>query len=94
MPITLPDETTADLVASIRRYFLDERDEEIGDLQASFVLEFVLKEIGPAVYNQGVRDAQARVQAAVAEVDAALLEPELGYTAELRARRNARPRGR
>lgn len=92
MPITLPDETTADLVAAIRRYFRDERDEEIGDLQASFVLEFVLKEIGPAVYNQGVRDAQARVQAAVAEVDADLCEPELGYTTDLRARRNVRRR--
>ncbi|HET6566987.1 MAG TPA: DUF2164 domain-containing protein [Rhodothermales bacterium] len=90
MPITLPDETKEELVASIKHYFLDERDEEIGDLQASLILDFILKEIGPSIYNQAVRDAQASLQGTVADLDATLYEPELGYTAERRTRRNAR----
>ena len=78
MAIVLPDEATPALVAAIKRYFYDERDEEIGDLQASFFLDFVLKEIGPSIYNQAVRDAQARLLAVVADLDVTLYEPEPG----------------
>jgi uncharacterized protein (DUF2164 family) len=90
MAILLPDETQGELVASLQRYFAEERGEEIGALQAQLLLEFVLKEVGPAIYNQAVRDAQARLHGAVADLDGVLHEPELGYTAERRARRNAR----
>ncbi len=90
MAIELPDDVTAEVVASIRRYFLDERDEEMGELQASFLLEFILKEIGPSIYNQGVSDAQARLREIAADIDAALHEPEFGYTAEQRSKRNRR----
>ncbi len=34
-------------------------DEEIGDLKAGLLLDFILSELGPAVYNQGLADAQA-----------------------------------
>ena len=90
MAIELPDDTTAELIASIRRYFLEERDEEIGELQASFLLEFVLKEIGPSIYNQAVVDAQAVLRDRVAELDVTLNEPEFGHTAERRTRANRR----
>ena len=90
MPIELPAGTRAELTASIQRYFLDERDEEIGGLQAELMLDFVLEEIGPSIYNQGVRDAQARVQEVVAEIDTTLHEREFAHTTELRSRRNAR----
>ena len=84
MAITLPEETEKALVASIQHYFRTERDEEVGRLQASFFLQFVLKEIGPSVYNQAVRDAQAAIQNAVADLDTTLYEPEFGYTTEER----------
>ena len=90
MALTLPDETRAALVASFKAYFRDEREEEIGDLQAGLLLDFVVAEVGPSLYNQGVRDARARVEALAADLDATLHEPELGYTAALRTRRNAR----
>jgi len=78
MPITLSDPTRRHLVGTIQTYFQDERDETIGDLQAGFVLDFVLKEIGPAIYNQGLRDAQARLRVVVEDLDVALGEPEPG----------------
>ena len=67
---------------------LEERSEEVGDLQAAFFLEFVLKEIGPSIYNQAVKDAQAHLHNAVADLDLTLHEPEFGYSAE----RGAPPR--
>ena len=87
MAIDLPAETKKDLAAAIKHYFLEERDEEIGDLQAGFLLDFVLEEIGPSIYNQALRDAQARLHTAVADVDVALHEPEFGYSAARGRRR-------
>lgn len=86
MAIELPDETKTQLVYSIRRYFEEERNEEIGDLQASFLLDFVLTEIGPSIYNQAVKDAQSSMQRVVADLDLTLHEPEFAYTAGRRTR--------
>jgi len=87
MAIQLPDQTRAELIHSIRRYFLEERDEEIGDLQCGFLLDFFVEEIGPSIYNQALRDAQLRVQDAVADLDVNLHEPEFGYSARNGRRR-------
>lgn len=57
-PITLSDEARKLAVASIRRYFQEELGQEIGDLKASFVLDFFLAEVGPAVYNNAIADAR------------------------------------
>lgn len=75
MAIALPDETKKALVTAIRLYFSQERDEEIGDLAASFFLDFVLEEIGPSIYNQGIKDAQASLQRTVADLDVNLCMP-------------------
>lgn len=81
MAIVLPDETEKALVNAVKHYFLEERGDEIGDLQASFFLEFVLKEIGPTIYNQAIKDAQTSLQRVVTDLDITLHEPEFGYSA-------------
>ena len=80
----LPDEAKNELIYAIKRYFLEERDEEIRDLQATF-FEFVLQEVGPSIYNQAIKDAQAGLQSTVADLDLTLHEPESGYAARGRA---------
>lgn len=89
MAIVLPDETKKELVASIKQYFLEERDEDLGDLQAGFFLDFVLEEIGPSIYNQALRDAQASLQRTVADLDVTLHEPEFGHSANRGTHRKA-----
>jgi uncharacterized protein (DUF2164 family) len=79
MAIEIPDETRRTLIASIRRYFAEEMDEEIGDLKASLLLDFVLQEVGPTVYNGAIADAQARMQERVVDLDGICYEPELTY---------------
>ncbi|MEP0548343.1 MAG: DUF2164 domain-containing protein [Rhodothermales bacterium] len=88
MAIVLPDETRTELIAALKRYFADERDEDIGDLQATFLLDFVLKEVGPSIYNQAISDAQSALSRAVADLDVTLYEPEFGHTTDARTRRN------
>ena len=33
-------------------------DDEIGELKAGLLLDFILSELGPSVYNKGLADAQ------------------------------------
>lgn len=79
MTVELSKEDRQQAIASIERYFRDERDEKIGNLAAGALLGFFLEEIGPSVYNRGVMDAQERMQARVAELDFEVHEDEFSY---------------
>lgn len=76
MAIELTPDTTKHLIEAIKLYFLEHRNEEIGDLQAGFLLEFCLKEIGPEIYNKGVRDAQIHLARVVEDLDSEVFETE------------------
>lgn len=58
MSLELGKEETAQLIASIQRFFRDELEQDIGELKAKFLLDYVLKEIAPFAYNKGVGDAE------------------------------------
>ncbi|HZY17751.1 MAG TPA: DUF2164 domain-containing protein [Ramlibacter sp.] len=77
--IELPKEVRQQAVASIERYFLENMDEKIGNVAAGGFLGFVLEEIGPAIYNQAVRDVQERLRLRVEEVDLEVHEDEFTY---------------
>lgn len=79
MPISLPDETRDRVVASLKRYFGDELEMELGDLKATLLLDFLLKEIAPSIYNAALTDAQTYIRDRVADLDGACSEPEFGY---------------
>lgn len=57
----LEKEVKMKIVREIQQYFLDERDEEIGNLSAELLLQFMIERVGPAIYNQGIQDAHALV---------------------------------
>ncbi len=69
MTIKLRKEVEERLVDSIRRYFEESMDENIGDLKAKLLLDFCVKEIGPSIYNQAITDAQTYMQDKVADLD-------------------------
>jgi uncharacterized protein (DUF2164 family) len=56
MNIELPKDQRAHAVVSIERWFRENADEAIGNIQAAALLDFFLAEIGPSVYNQAVAD--------------------------------------
>ena len=58
MAITLTPEAEAQTMASLKRYVREELDQDIGDLKAKLLLDYLLKEVGPVVYNQAISDAQ------------------------------------
>lgn len=53
----LSKEREQQLLNDIQEFFLTERDEQIGDLAASIVLDFIINTIGPEIYNQGITDS-------------------------------------
>ena len=57
--VKLTKEKQEDMIASIKAYFLKERDEEIGDLASGFILDFIIEKLAPEFYNQGVWDSYA-----------------------------------
>jgi uncharacterized protein (DUF2164 family) len=70
MPIELNKETQKRLVGSIQHYFQKNmEDEDVGDLKALLLLEFFIKELGPAIYNQAISDAQGVMLDRVTELD-------------------------
>ena len=44
------------LIGRIKTYFLTVREEEIGDLAAALLLDFIIAQIAPVFYNQGIQD--------------------------------------
>ena len=46
------------MINAIKKYFANERDEDLGDLASSLILHFIVDELAPEFYNQGVYDAQ------------------------------------
>ncbi len=79
MAIKLSKEVEKRLVASIKRYFAENTEDEIGDLKAGLLLDYCLREIGPSIYNQAIADAQAHLQERVSELDSSCYRPEFGY---------------
>lgn len=79
MPIELSKSAHTAALTSLERYFQEENGEPIGNMAAGALLAFFLAEIGPAIYNQAVADAQDSLQSRVAELDIDLHETPFEY---------------
>ncbi|RZO86984.1 MAG: DUF2164 domain-containing protein [Oceanococcus sp.] len=64
------------IVNQIKLYFSEELDQEIGQFQAEFLLDFFAEKIGSAFYNVGLRDARAVLAGKLQDIDDALYEIE------------------
>lgn len=88
--IEIPKQVRAQAIASIQRYFEENLPEPIGELPAGLLLNFFLEEIGPAVYNQAIADAQARMQQRVTDLNGELYADEFQYWPRADAKRKSR----
>ncbi len=50
------------IVKKIQFYFEQELEQELGQFDADFLLDFFSKEVGAYFYNQGLYDAQALLE--------------------------------
>ncbi len=90
MTIEIPKQVRAAGIASIQRYFEENMPEPIGELPAGLLLSFFIEEIGPAIYNQAVADAQARMQLRVSDLNGELFADEFQYWPKFDAKQKNR----
>lgn len=64
------------IVKKIQTYFETELDQELGQFDAEFLLDFFAKEVGSYFYNRGLYDAQALMQNRVEEISEAIYDLE------------------
>jgi uncharacterized protein (DUF2164 family) len=74
--ITLNEPARKLAVASLRAYSAENFDDELSELQATLLLDHILADVGPAIYNQAAADARAYVEERAADLEAALHKSE------------------
>lgn len=79
MPVELSKQEVQEIIPSIRRYFREEMEIELTEMRAKFLLEYVLSEIAPFAYNQGVKDAESHLRRSVEDLTAVCFEEGLTY---------------
>jgi uncharacterized protein (DUF2164 family) len=79
MPITLTPAETQEAIHSLKKYCASELDHEIGDLPAKLLLNYILQEIAPLAYNQGVKHADEFLRGRLEDLPATVFEPGLTY---------------
>lgn len=55
--ISLSKELKKQAITDLKMYFVKNREEELGELGAELLLDFMMEKIGPVIYNQAIRDA-------------------------------------
>ena len=88
MKIELSSQAQKDAVGSIQRYFEVNMPEMIGELPAGMMLNFFLEEVGPAIYNKAIADAQARMLRRVDDLSGELYVDEFQYWSRIAAKRS------
>ena len=79
MPPSFSKEQKAEIVSSIQRYFAENLDRELSEMQAGFLLEYFMSEIAPFAYNQGVEDAQKYFIGAAGDLPGTCFHEALAY---------------
>jgi uncharacterized protein (DUF2164 family) len=76
MRIRLSDERRANLLRVLRQHLENDFDEPLSDFRAQGLIDLFVRELGPPVYNQGVRDACAAMQEKLGDLEGEVFEAE------------------
>lgn len=74
--IRLEPERRDAVVRALRDFHHEAFDEELSAYRAERVLEFLLKALGPAVYNQAIQDARGFVLEKLEDLDVEFYEDD------------------
>jgi uncharacterized protein (DUF2164 family) len=87
MSIELSKQVRDEAIASIQQYFERNLPEPIGELGAGLLLNYFVEEIGPAIYNRAISNAQGRMQQRVLDLEGELYEDPFQYWKKDKAKR-------
>ena len=66
--VAITKERKDEMIAEIKNYFSKEREEELGDLAAGLIFDFIVEKLAPEFYNQGVSDSHKYMQDAAEDL--------------------------
>ncbi|MCD9025472.1 DUF2164 domain-containing protein [Cohnella sp. NL03-T5] len=67
--IKLPKEEKEEIVKNVQTYFEEERSEIIGALGAEQLIDFMIRELGPYIYNKAIADARTIINEKNNQID-------------------------
>nr|WP_010131257.1 DUF2164 domain-containing protein [Microbulbifer agarilyticus] len=70
------EEEKRQIIQKVKLYFTEELDQDIGNFDAEFLINFFAEEIGAYFYNRGLYDAQALFAKKVDELADSIYELE------------------
>jgi uncharacterized protein (DUF2164 family) len=76
MRIRLSEERRTRMADAIKQYFVEHFDETLSDFRAESLVNFFVKELGPPVYNQAIRDAYTFIHDKLTDLEGELYEPD------------------
>jgi len=76
MRIELTGDRRQRLLRSIHDFFEEKLDEDISGFRVEQLLDFFVRELGPPVYNQAIRDAHAFIQDKLEDLEGEIYEPD------------------
>ena len=79
MAIELSKQELKEIIPSLQKYFREELEEEISEMRAKFLLDYILKEIAPLAYNKGVKDAELFFRGKIEDLSGTCFEDGLTY---------------
>lgn len=74
--IKFTKEEKAIITRKIQLYFTEELQQEIGQFDAEFLLDFFAEEVGPFFYNRGLYDAQEVLSKKLDDISEAIYQLE------------------
>ncbi|NNF27640.1 MAG: DUF2164 domain-containing protein [Gemmatimonadetes bacterium] len=76
MQLRLDEDRRSQMIGRLRGFFLDSFDEELSEFRAEQLMDFVLRDLAPAVYNQAVQDCRGFIQSRLDDLDGEVYLPE------------------
>jgi uncharacterized protein (DUF2164 family) len=86
MDITLSKEDAAEALGSIKRFFREEIEVELTEIQARVVQKYFFDELAPFAYNKGVSDAEKFMSVRLEDLKSSCCEQTLTYWSKSKKR--------
>ncbi|TDF95155.1 DUF2164 domain-containing protein [Paenibacillus piri] len=67
--IKIPKEQKTEMIRDVQAYFEEERSESIGDLGAEQFIDYMIKVLGPHIYNQAIEDSRKLISEKMNQLD-------------------------
>lgn len=74
--LKLPKEVKEEIINNVKNYFEEERSETIGDIGADQFIDFMIKELGPHIYNKAITDARILMNEKASQIEDELYSME------------------